>query len=93
MRRADIEGRAERRPSGNNVGINIPDVVTRRGGGGNAIVLYSGGAQYRNLINDAIFRAIRGQMGECYQFFGMSACVLGLISQIVYFILRKHWGQ
>ncbi len=64
VRRADVEGRAERRPSGNNVGINIPDVVTRRGGDGNSIVLYSGGAQYRNLINDAISRAIRGQIGE-----------------------------
>eukprot|EP00573_Skeletonema_grethae_P005118 CAMPEP_0201694494 /NCGR_PEP_ID=MMETSP0578-20130828/6743_1 /ASSEMBLY_ACC=CAM_ASM_000663 /TAXON_ID=267565 /ORGANISM="Skeletonema grethea, Strain CCMP 1804" /LENGTH=473 /DNA_ID=CAMNT_0048180181 /DNA_START=49 /DNA_END=1470 /DNA_ORIENTATION=- len=60
--RADSEGRAERQPSGNNGGINIPDVVTRRGGDGNPIVLYSGGVHYRNLLNDAIFRAIRGQI-------------------------------
>jgi len=66
VRRVDIESRAEsraeRQPASNNGGINIPDVVTRRGGDGNPIVLYSGGVQYRNLLNDAIFRAIRGQI-------------------------------
>jgi len=63
------ESRAERQPPANDGEINVPGpavaintIVTRRGGDGRPIALHSGGAQYRSLLSDAIFRAIRGQI-------------------------------
>jgi hypothetical protein len=67
------ESRAERRQSpANGGGSNITDpvntvpspLVTRRGGDGRAVALYSGSVAYTNFLNDAIFRTIRGQIGE-----------------------------
>ena len=67
------ESRAERQPPANNVEINVPGpavaIVTRRGGDGRPVALHSGGVQYRSLLSDAIFRAIRGQIGEFSTFF------------------------
>lgn len=102
-RRNDPESRAEGGvpPAGNDGGgVNIPDpvanIVTRRGGDGRPVVLYAGGVHYRNMLNDAIFRAIRGQIGEFQLQISLSAAITWIYLtdiQLCLFWCRKHWGQ
>ena len=110
-RRNDPETRAEGAvpPANDGGGMNIPDpvvnipdpvvnIVTRRGGDGRPVVLYSGGVQYRSMLNDAIFRAIRGQIGEFRQIFRSLLYISWIYltdiqSHASLDVHRKHRGQ
>ena len=55
------ESRVERQPTANGDGGNITDplnIVTRRGGDGRSVALFSGSVAYRNFLNAAIVRTI-----------------------------------